>query len=106
MKFSNFPSNFQLGLGDSSSSNKLIFQQSPSYSVAYLYHGSTYESLTQKMSATTVLCFEIDGTTGKFYYDDTLISTVTLDSSLSNNLKAVVYSGKDFDVEYIKVKPL
>ena len=105
MKFNNFPYNFQLGLGETSI-NKFAFQQSPLYNEAYLYHGSNYESLTQKMSATTVLCFEIDGTTGKFYYDDTLISTITLDSSIPNTLKAVVYSGDDFDVEYIKVKPL
>ena len=105
MKFANFPNNFQLGIGEGSV-NKLEFQQSPSYNVAYLYHGSSYESLSQKMTANTVLCFEINGTTGKFYYDDTLISTVTLNTSMANKIKAVVYSGNDFDVEYIKIKPL
>ena len=105
MKFSTFSSNFQVGVG-STSSNKLVFQQSPSYAVAYLYHNNTYSEITTKMSSTDELVFEIDGNTGKLYYNSVLIKTVTIAGSWVNALKFMIYGSNDYDMEYIKVKPL
>ena len=105
MKFANNVNNYQLGIGQSSANFFAIQQYSSSQVDVYRNNGTTRETVTPP-STSTDICFEIDSATGKLYFDDTLIGTYTLNSSLNRYLKIVNYQGKAYDLTYIKVKAL
>ena len=105
MKFANDVNNYQVGLGSSSGNFFVIQPYSSSQIDVYRNDGTTRETVTPP-STSTDICFEIDSATGKLYFDDTLIGTYTLNSSINRYLKIVDYQGKAYDLTYIKVKAL
>lgn len=105
MKFDNIVDNYQLGLG-SSSRNFFAIQPYNNKTRVYRSGGVTDENVNLP-STSTDICFEIlSSTSGKLYFDDTLIGTYTLDSSVNRYLKIVDYANKAYDLTYIKIKPL
>lgn len=105
MKSNTNITNCQLGMGNSSG-NYFAIQSYNNKLRVYHSGGVTEENVNFPTSANEIIYELVDSQTAKLYIDDTLIGTYTPNSSINRYIKAVIYQNNEYDVDYIKIKPL
>ena len=104
MKFSTNITNCQVGLG-SSSGNYFAIQPVNSKINVYV-STSSQTNVNFPTSANEIIYELVDSQTAKLYVDNTLVGTYTPNSNINRYIKAVIYQGAVYDMEYVKIKPL
>ena len=104
MKSSTNITDCQLGLGSSSGNYFAI--QSENSKIRVYAQTNVLTNVNFPTSANEIIYELVDSQTAKLYVDNTLVGTYTPKSTINRYIKAVIYSGKVYDMEYVKIKPL